>query len=187
MVAVTSLGPNMVLDLKRRRPMIGTPEGFAWTSGPYIKPLALATVSMVKKAVPELSVIACGGCATAQDVLEFLLAGADAVQMLTWAMLRGRTVYSKIIKRLPAELEKYGFSSIEDVKVTKLGESVRRADPILPTFDHDKCTKCGICTDNCPYFALEMEEQVALSAKDCFGCGLCESRCPVGAITGPLS
>ena len=45
--AVTSFGPNMVVDIEHRRPLIGTPEGFVWTSGPAIKPLALAYVNTV--------------------------------------------------------------------------------------------------------------------------------------------
>ena len=57
--------------------------GYVWTSGPAIKPLALACVKMIKEAYPGLSVIASGGCAKAEDVIEFLLAGADAVQMLS--------------------------------------------------------------------------------------------------------
>lgn len=59
-VAITSLGPNMVIDIEHRRPLVGTAGGYVWTSGPAIKPLALAYVNMIKEAHPEMSVIASG-------------------------------------------------------------------------------------------------------------------------------
>ncbi len=186
-VAVTSLGPNMVIDIPNRRPLIGIPTGYVWTSGPSIKPLALAYVHMIKEAFPDLSVIASGGVASADDIIEFLLAGADAVQMLSWAMLRGRTQYSKMLADLPLALQKYGFSSVEDVKNTGLTLSVAPTEPSFPEIDLDKCTGCGICYTNCPYFALEAKDKKpVVDTKKCFGCGLCETRCPVHAITNVL-
>lgn len=59
-VAITSLGPNMAIDIEHRRPLVGTAGGYVWTSGPAIKPLALAYVNMIKEAHPEMSVIASG-------------------------------------------------------------------------------------------------------------------------------
>lgn len=185
-VAVTSLGPNMIIDLANRRPVIGTPDGYVWTSGPYIKPLALATVHMIKQAYPDLSVIGGGGVATADDVLEFLLVGADAVQMLSWAMLRGKDTYRKIVNKLPATLKKYGFLSIEDVKATNLKKLDLTLSPSFVKIDHGKCTKCSICVDNCPYFALSMTDHVVVDENTCFGCGLCQSRCPAGAMSDVL-
>ncbi|MEZ3470500.1 MAG: 4Fe-4S binding protein [Schaedlerella sp.] len=182
-VAVTSLGPNMVIDIKNRRPLIGTADGFVWTSGPAIKPLAVAYVNMIKEAYPELSVIASGGCASAEDIVEFLLAGADAVQMLSEAMMKGRDTYGKILEDLPKVLEKYGFTSIEDVKSTKLEKKAGALEPSYPAVDAEKCTGCGICQRNCPYFAMEMRDgKPCVDVEKCFGCGLCESKCPVNAI-----
>ncbi len=186
-VAITSLGPNMVVDLKNRRPLIGTPDGFVWSSGPPIKPLALATVHMIKKALPDLSIIGCGGVASADDVLEFLLVGADAVQMLSTAMLRGKEMYRKIIADLPDALVRYGFSSIEEVKATSLGATRVNMEPSFPQIDHDVCNQCNICVKNCPYFAMSwVDGKVHVDESRCFGCGLCESRCPVHCIQGVL-
>jgi dihydroorotate dehydrogenase/ferredoxin len=185
-VAVTSLGPNMIIDLQKRKPVVGTPDGYVWTSGPYIKPLALATVHIIKQAYPDLSVIGGGGIANADDVLEFLLVGADAVQMLSWAMLRGKNVYKKIIDNLPAALKKYGFSSIEDVKSAELEKQELTLTPSFVKINHEKCTRCSICVDNCPYFALSMKNHVIVDEKACFGCGLCQSRCPVDAMSAVL-
>ena len=138
---------------------------------------------MIKEAYPELSVIASGGCASAEDIVEFLLAGADAVQMLSEAMMKGRDTYGKILEDLPKVLEKYGFTSIEDVKSTKLEKKAGALEPSYPAVDAEKCTGCGICQRNCPYFAMEMRDgKPCVDVEKCFGCGLCESKCPVNAI-----
>ncbi|HLF79114.1 MAG TPA: dihydroorotate dehydrogenase [Dehalococcoidia bacterium] len=71
---------GMTMDLKRRKPEIATT--FAGLSGPAIKPVALRQVYLVAGAV-DAPVIACGGISNAEDALEFMLAGASAVQIGT--------------------------------------------------------------------------------------------------------
>jgi dihydroorotate dehydrogenase (NAD+) catalytic subunit len=71
---------GMAIDIKQRRPALGNTTG--GLSGPAIKPVALYMVYKVAGAV-RVPVIGCGGIVTAQDALEFLMAGATAVQMGT--------------------------------------------------------------------------------------------------------
>ena len=182
-VAVNSLGPSMKIDIEKREIIYGNAKGFAWTSGPYIKNIALATVYTIKKAEPSLTVIGVGGIATASDVIEFLLAGASAVQMLSAAMLRGKELYAKIIADLPATLEKYGFKSVEDVIKTGLHQELCYEMGEAPTVDESKCSKCGTCARICPYFAIEMNGTPKFNSEKCFRCGLCVSKCPVKALT----
>jgi dihydroorotate dehydrogenase (fumarate) len=181
-VAVNSLGPTMKIDLMNRRIVYGNESGFVWTSGAVIKNLALATVYKIKKAMPSLTVIGTGGISKAEDVLEFLLAGADATQMLSGALLKGKNLYSKIIADLPQALEKYGFSSIEDVKKTRLSNPVSY-DPFFPVLNPEKCTKCELCVRVCPYFALSMKDRITVDEGKCFSCGLCIAKCPTGALS----
>jgi dihydroorotate dehydrogenase (NAD+) catalytic subunit len=70
----------MAMDRTRRRPVIGAT--FAGLSGPALKPVALRQVYQVAGAV-DVPVIGCGGVSTAADAVEFLLAGARAVQVGT--------------------------------------------------------------------------------------------------------
>ncbi|MCY6959279.1 4Fe-4S binding protein [Clostridium brassicae] len=184
--AVNSLGPSMKIDLANRKVLVGNDKGEVWTSGPAIKPVALAIVNKIKSAMPDFTVIGVGGVATAEDVVEFLLAGADAVQMLSAAMLHGKDLYEKIIKDLPQVLEKYDFSSVEEVRNTKLEKGNIKFEPDNPIIDEDKCIKCSVCIKVCPYFALNMDEKVKVNIEKCFGCGLCESKCPTKAISGVL-
>ena len=185
-VAINSLGPTIKVDLAARKIKLGNTEGEVWTSGPVIKPLALAIVRKIKLAVPECTVIGVGGISTAEDILEFLLVGADAVQMLSAAMLKGKDLYEKLIRDLPKVLLKYGFTSIEEVIKSRIGEYQVSYVPHFPEIDHEACSKCGLCIRICPYFAMQQEEKIAVDPKLCFGCGLCESKCPAHAIKGIL-
>jgi len=181
LVAINSLGPTMKINLKEKRIMYAPESGFVWTSGPVIKNLALATVYNIKQALPDFTVIGVGGIKSAEDVLEFLLAGADAVQMLSGALLKGKDLYKRILEKLPKTLEKYGFTSIEDVKNTGLKNPVTY-EPRVPTLIEKKCTKCELCVRVCPYFAIELKDKITFDSDKCFGCGLCISKCPTKAL-----
>ena len=71
---------GIAIDIARRRPLLGSITG--GLSGPAIKPVALYMVYEVAGAV-ELPIIGCGGIATASDALEFIMAGASAIQVGT--------------------------------------------------------------------------------------------------------
>lgn len=79
-LTLTNTAKAMAIDIKRRRPALG--GVFGGLSGPAIKPLALYLVYRVAQEV-EVPLIGCGGISTAEDALEFILAGASAVQVGT--------------------------------------------------------------------------------------------------------
>lgn len=180
-VAINSLGPTMHIELENRHITYGGESGFVWTSGPVIKPLALATVYKMKQAFPKMTVIGVGGISSAKDVLEFLLAGASGVQMLSAAMLKGKGLYKKIIDDLPKTLELYGFNSIQEVIDTSLSNQFSY-EPKTPVLIKDKCTECMLCVNICPYHAISFENVITFDDDVCFGCGLCISKCPVKAL-----
>jgi dihydroorotate dehydrogenase subfamily 1 len=181
-VAINSLGPTMKIDIEKREIVYGNDQGFVWTSGPAIKPIALATVYKIKQAEPSLTVIGVGGIKNADDVIEFLLAGASAVQMLSAALLVGKTLFSKIINDLPKALEKYGFASVEEVVKSSLKKSVVYQQS-LPVLDEDKCIDCMLCQKICPYFAIDYPGKITFNKDKCFECGLCIAKCPTQAIS----
>lgn len=75
---------GMAIDVRTRKPRLGNVMG--GLSGPAIKPIALRMVHQCHRAV-RIPIIGCGGIASAEDVLEFMLAGASAVQVGTASFL----------------------------------------------------------------------------------------------------
>jgi dihydroorotate dehydrogenase (NAD+) catalytic subunit len=90
---------GLAIDIRTRRPLLGNITG--GLSGPAIKPVALSFVWQVSQVV-SIPVIGCGGIASVEDVVEFLLAGAAAVQVGSAAFAD-----SQLLPRLVAELEKW--------------------------------------------------------------------------------
>lgn len=101
---------GMKIDLNKRRPVLA--NGVGGLSGPAIKPVAIRMIYQVYQEV-DLPIIGMGGIRNAEDVLEFLLAGASAVAVGT-ANFENPMVCTEIIDQLPLILNKYGFSSVED-------------------------------------------------------------------------
>jgi dihydroorotate dehydrogenase (NAD+) catalytic subunit len=100
--------PALAVDPHRLRTRTATPVG--GLSGPAIKPLALAAVYQVARALPNVPVMGVGGIATAEDAIEFLLAGAWAVQVGT-ALLVDPSVHVDIAQGILAYLREKGFAS----------------------------------------------------------------------------
>lgn len=108
---------GMAIDWRKRRPLLGNVVG--GLSGPAIKPVALRIVHQVARAV-DIPIVGVGGIATLDDVLEFLIAGATAVQIGT-ANFYDPTATMRILDGLPAALHELGATSItEIVKTLKL-------------------------------------------------------------------
>ncbi len=99
---------GMAVDLKKRKPLLANVVG--GLSGPAIKPVALRCVWEVSRAV-TIPVIGIGGIATAEDVLEFILVGASAVQIGTANFTRPDTAFF-IAEQLPATMERYGIADL---------------------------------------------------------------------------
>ncbi len=105
----TCLG--MAVDWRRRRPLLGNVLG--GLSGPAIKPIALRAVFQVASAV-KVPVVGIGGIATIDDVMEFLVAGATAIQIGT-ANFYDPTVTMKILDRLPDAIAELGADRVVDI------------------------------------------------------------------------
>jgi dihydroorotate dehydrogenase (NAD+) catalytic subunit len=99
---------GMAIDWRRRRPLLG--NGMGGLSGPAIKPIALRMVYQVAQAV-KTPVVGIGGIATLDDTMEFIVAGAAAVQIGT-ANFYDPGVSIKILDQLPAAVASLGAAKI---------------------------------------------------------------------------
>lgn len=102
---------GMRIDLKTRKPVIENKMG--GFSGPAIKPVALRMVYQVYDAV-NIPIVGMGGVSKAEDVIEFMLAGATAVEVGA-ANLVNPFAARDIILDLPKAMEKYGILNLKDI------------------------------------------------------------------------
>lgn len=105
----TMLG--MAIDAEKRKPILSTITG--GMSGPAVKPVALRMVWQTAKAV-KIPVIGLGGICSATDAVEFLLAGASAIQIGT-ANFIDPSISEKVIDGIEAYLQRHGFNSVQEI------------------------------------------------------------------------
>ena len=101
----------MAIDIRTRRPKLGNLMG--GLSGPSLKPIALRMAYQCARAT-NIPVIGCGGISTAEDVLEYLIAGASAVQVGT-ATFINPTAMVTIISDLERLLQREGIASVREI------------------------------------------------------------------------
>ncbi len=102
---------GIVIDITRRRPLLGSITG--GLSGPAIKPVALHMVYEVAGAV-DLPVIGCGGITTASDAIEFIMAGASAIQVGTASFTNPRAPLD-VLEGIEQFMKKEGIKDIAEL------------------------------------------------------------------------
>lgn len=113
-LTVCNTFPAMAVDIRTKRPVLGA--NFGGLSGPAIKPMALKLVWEACRAV-RVPVVGVGGIATWQDVLEFVIAGASAVQVGT-AVLVAPDAPSVILEGLDGYLREQGIDALSSLRGT---------------------------------------------------------------------
>lgn len=102
---------GMAVDWRKRQPILGNVVG--GLSGPAIKPVALRCVYQVAQAV-DIPLVGIGGIAAIDDVMEFLVCGATAVQIGT-ANYYDPTVSERLVDQLPASLAEAGVRRVDEL------------------------------------------------------------------------
>lgn len=111
-VSLVNTFKGMAVNWRKRRPILANDIG--GLSGPAIKPLALRMVWEVHRALPELPIIGIGGISNVDDVLEFLVAGASAVQVGT-ATFADPSVSGRLVDELADALKAEGVADVKSV------------------------------------------------------------------------
>jgi dihydroorotate dehydrogenase (NAD+) catalytic subunit len=115
--------PALAIDVEARRPALGWGSG--GLSGPALKPIALKMVYEVSSAV-DAPVIGCGGVSTAEDAIEYLMAGASAVQVGT-ATFRNPRAALEVLEGLEAWLAAHAVERLDEI--TGCAHRERAASP----------------------------------------------------------
>lgn len=112
MISCINTLSGMAVDVARRKPRLANVIG--GLSGPAIKPVALRCVWQVAKAV-DIPVIGIGGIATAEDILEFILVGASAVQIGTASFMRPDAAFA-LVEDLPEACRRLDVDSLDGLR-----------------------------------------------------------------------
>jgi dihydroorotate dehydrogenase subfamily 1 len=185
-----ALGPALSIDIKTGQPTLGGPRGIGGLTGPAIMPITLRMVLEIAASV-DLPIIGVGGVSSAEDVLQYLMAGASLVGVCTAGHVNGIKRYSRIIDDLERLLQELGAESPEQVRGLTLKRIEERkqkgqqavTEAVVPTVLLDNCNGCGNCERVCVYGAARLVEgKATIDPEACVGCGLCLSVCPVDAL-----
>jgi dihydroorotate dehydrogenase (NAD+) catalytic subunit len=110
-VAINTLRA-IAIDIDTGQPVLANKVG--GLSGPAIKPVALRCVYDISKAV-KIPVLGCGGITDWRDAVEFLLAGASAVQIGTAVAYRGLEVFEEITAGISEYMAKNNYRRVEEI------------------------------------------------------------------------
>ena len=110
-LTLTNTLKGMAIDIAKRRPMLGNITG--GLSGPAIKPVVLYMVYEVAGAV-DIPIIGCGGITTASDAIEFIMAGASAIQIGTASFTNPRAPLD-VLEEIEQFMEKEGINNLTDL------------------------------------------------------------------------
>ena len=102
---------GMAIDAEKRRPVLSTITG--GLSGPAVKPIALRMVWQTAQTV-KVPIIGMGGIASATDAIEFLLAGASAIEVGTYNFV-APSVTTQIVDDIEDYMHRHGFTDIQDL------------------------------------------------------------------------
>ena len=102
----------MAVEIETARPILA--NKFGGLSGPAIKPIAVRAVYDIYRAV-DVPVVGCGGIASWQDAVEFMLAGASAVQIGTAIAYKGPKIFSSITRGIDTYLKKKGYKNVKEI------------------------------------------------------------------------
>jgi len=110
-VTLVNTFQGMAIDWRRRKPILG--NGVGGLSGPAIKPMVLKIVWQVARKV-QIPIVAVGGISSIDDVMEYLVAGATAVQIGT-ANFYNPTLAGKLVDELDSALTSTGCQSVQEI------------------------------------------------------------------------
>ncbi len=185
---------GMNLDTYATEPSVRGMSGVGGYSGRAVKPIALRFIWEMASdpQLRNVPISGMGGVDTWRDAVEFLLLGANHVQITTAVMQYGARIIDDLIDGLTWYLREKALPHLSDLQglgvenVTELDE-LNRQTKLLPRFNRKKCLGCGRCYLSCRdggHEALRMVNgKPVMNPRVCVGCHLCVLVCPSGAIS----
>lgn len=172
-------------------PSVAGYSTFGGYSGPGVKPIGIRIVAQIARST-RLPVIGIGGISTWQDTVEYMLAGASAVQVCTAVMWQGAGIIREMHKGMAGYLNRKDLSGPNEIRGKALPnlvshEELSRKVRYFPFVQQETCIRCGKCVISCRdggYHALQLTRKgIVVDRGRCDHCSLCSLVCPSGSIT----
>ena len=160
-------------------------------SGRIIKPFGLRAVAEIRMAVNDLEICGIGGIDNWESAVEYIMVGANLVQICTAAMWHGFRIGKQLRNGLVSFMEKRGNTSLADFRGIALETVDYRQDVDsrkgFPVIDYEKCNLCKRCLGACKdaaYDALFVKDsKLMVNLEKCECCGLCRVVCKEEAVS----
>jgi dihydropyrimidine dehydrogenase (NAD+) subunit PreA len=190
---INTIRSMMQLDIDNCTPKptvngLGSIGGY---SGSAIKPIALRFLTNLRQypALANIPISGIGGIETWRDAVEFLMCGAETLQVTTAVMQYGSRIVKDLISGLSYFMEEKGYDHVRDFIGLALPHIVTtdklpRDYEIIPQWNQDKCIGCGRCYVSCrdaAHAAIDWDadqRRPHINEDKCVGCHLCLNVCP---------
>lgn len=147
--AIDSIGPTLKIDIHKARPEMMGAGGYGWMSGDAMRPISLRINSEIARNHPSLkSLYGSGGCMSAENAVEFLMAGCMAVGVCSVGIIRDVEYIEQMCYDLSKLLHKLGYKSIEDVCGAALDKFP--AKDVVSTLGFNYKPYFAPCQEACP-------------------------------------
>jgi len=156
-------------------------------TGDLIRPMSLATTATLKQNT-QFQICSVGGISTYEHVLEFIMLGADAIQLASAIQVNGYKIISRITSGVQTWLHSHGYNEISDIRGKALSSLLPFEDiktqPLIATLKTPCFKKCKKCINACLYGAIDYTKKrgVTINPSCCIGCGSCIAFCPYDNI-----
>lgn len=192
LAAINTVKSITGLDLENMTglPVVNGKSSVSGYSGAAVKPIALRFIKDLKSYpdLKDIPVSGIGGIETWQDCLEFILLGAENIQVTTAVMQYGYRIVEDMISGVSHFMEEKGVDKLSDLVGLALpnivpAEDLDRSFKVIPKIDYDTCVGCGRCYVSCfdaAHQAIDWEDgRKPVINDNCVGCHLCLNVCPV--------
>lgn len=176
---IDTLRSILSIDIESGRPGLSTYGGY---SGAPIRPIGLSAVAGMAQTT-SLPIMGIGGVGCAENVIEYIMAGAASVGIGSQILIDGYEVVSEVIKETEEWFISHNVESVDDIRGSAL-RYLRSFDEIKMVDRHSrvegKCADavCLKCIRGCLDGAISFDNVIKIDESKCSGCGLCISKCP---------
>ena len=181
----------MSIDIETGKPPLGIRSRIGIAGGPSHKPLAIMNIFALAQHV-SIPIIGSGGVCNGRDAIEHIMAGATALEICTWMMVKGPKLFREVKREMIEWMERKGYNSLDEIRGVALKYAGKEEyEPYYPIVNEELCNGCGQCETVCTWVVHRLpaaitvdksKRKAVVNDERCEGCGRCYAYCPEDAI-----